>query len=136
MDGNTFETVSNVPGQGNSLTPKDYTLTDDQPYSGDSYYRISQTDHNGQRQIFPMVHVVCEEYDFGVFPNPTSGVIKISGASSGDQLQVIDARGNCVLSNIIASENKEIDLSAYPEGIYYIRFSNAYESKATKVIKN
>jgi hypothetical protein len=67
----TFETVGQVSELApNSEALKNYTLTDQTPYSGTSYYRLSQTDLSGQLTRFPVVSVVLKAEGYGVFPNP------------------------------------------------------------------
>ena len=43
-----FEPVGTVAGAGNSNTALHYQLTDDEPLPGTSYYRLKQTDFDGQ----------------------------------------------------------------------------------------
>ena len=43
-----FETVVTVPGAGNSNVELSYSSIDETPYSGTSYYRLKQTDYNGE----------------------------------------------------------------------------------------
>ena len=50
-----------------------------------------------------------------MMPNPTTGVFTVSGAAG--PVQVFDLLGNLVL----ATRTREVDLSGYPSGIYFIR---------------
>lgn len=66
-----FETV----GLLSELTPvsnalKTYHLVDQTPYSGTSYYRLTQRDLSGKATVYPAVSVVLREGAYGVFPNP------------------------------------------------------------------
>lgn len=47
-DGAVFSEVSQVPGAGESSDPIDYQVIDPEPLEGLSYYRLKQTDLNGQ----------------------------------------------------------------------------------------
>jgi sugar lactone lactonase YvrE len=70
-DLHTFETVGEVTEMAPaSQTRKMYSLTDLTPYVGTSYYRLSQTDLNGQVTRFPAVSVAFKEGGYGVSPNP------------------------------------------------------------------
>jgi hypothetical protein len=46
-DGITWEEIEQVPGNLNSNSLVEYTTTDPHPYPGNSYYRLAQTDING-----------------------------------------------------------------------------------------
>lgn len=50
-----------------------YTLTDENPYAGTSYYRLRQVDLSGGSSVFPAVSVVVRSDKYGVFPNPVVG---------------------------------------------------------------
>jgi Pregnancy-associated plasma protein-A/GEVED domain/Secretion system C-terminal sorting domain len=57
------------------------------------------------------------------FPNPTTGIIDInySNANSNVTLDVIDFTGKTVLSKTFSEGNKQLDLSGFAKGIYFIR---------------
>lgn len=66
-----FEKVGEgYEGTTNSNSLRNYTLVDYTPYIGTSYYRLTQTDLNGQSTTYPAVSVVIREEGYGVFPNP------------------------------------------------------------------
>lgn len=56
----------------NSATLKTYRLTDQSPYSGTSYYRLTQTDLNGKSTVYKAISVVVRDDAYGIFPNPVS----------------------------------------------------------------
>ncbi|GAB3780525.1 hypothetical protein GCM10028818_32900 [Spirosoma horti] len=60
--------VSELAATSNSL--KNYQLIDQTPYSGTSYYRLTQTDLSGKTTVFPVASVVLREEAYGVYPNP------------------------------------------------------------------
>ncbi|GAB3898130.1 hypothetical protein GCM10028803_17130 [Larkinella knui] len=54
----------------NSNTLKTYRLTDQSPYSGTSYYRLTQMDINGKSTVYRPISVVLRDDAYGVYPNP------------------------------------------------------------------
>jgi hypothetical protein len=76
-DMQTWEWVGSIPGSGNSNAPLHYTLADDRPLNGTAYYRLTQTDYNGDHETFSPVAVHCEsqvtENALSIYPNPVSG---------------------------------------------------------------
>lgn len=66
------------------------------------------------------------------YPNPSTGVLFLKGnAENNFSVNVLDAIGNVVLSG----ENlKNIDLSAYSNGIYYIRLQQNDQIKFQKIL--
>ncbi len=62
-----------------------------------------------------------EEFVFNVYPNPTQGVVHLE--VSKDQIAevvLIDITGTILLQEAINESTKDIDLSLYPKGMYFI----------------
>ncbi|MCK8493623.1 MULTISPECIES: T9SS type A sorting domain-containing protein [Spirosoma] len=67
----SFEKVDEISEvAANSNAQKHYKLTDQTPFSGTSYYRLTQFDLSGKATSFPAVSVVLREGAYGVYPNP------------------------------------------------------------------
>ena len=80
QDGNYFIELIQVKGAGNSSTTHFYQVTDRDPYSGLSYYRLKQTDYNGSYYYSNIVPVKFNgsEVALSVYPTPSSGDFNIS----------------------------------------------------------
>ena len=62
-----------------------------------------------------------------VFPNPTSGQLNINFDNYGSQvidMQVLDIKGNIVLSKQLFSSKNTFDLSTFSKGMYFVRLQN------------
>ncbi len=57
FDAIDFQVVGRVDGAGNSTSNLSYSLTDMKPYAGVTYYRLKQTDYNGDFTISDMITV-------------------------------------------------------------------------------
>ena len=67
----TFELVSKVSArEGQPNQRHTYGYTDEQPYRGTSYYRLSQVDLDGKTTAYPAVSVILRTEAYGIFPNP------------------------------------------------------------------
>ena len=70
-DMRVFETVGEVGERGpNNSARQDYQLTDQLPFRGTSYYRLTQIDLSGKRTVYRAVSVVLRAEAYGVYPNP------------------------------------------------------------------
>jgi hypothetical protein len=123
----SFETVGQVNElTSNSEARKDYTLTDQTPYPGTSYYRLSQTDLSGQVNRFPVVSVVLKAEGYGVFPNPVVSGTSFSLSLDEPQtaiLSLIDAQGKTlpIQKTGVQSGNLLLKTSGVmPTGIYLL----------------
>jgi len=66
-----FQTISSIPGKGNSLDLEKYLFIDKNPIYGRAYYRLKQIDFNGLFEYSEIISVFSEPpSQFQVFPNP------------------------------------------------------------------
>lgn len=71
-----------------------------------------------------------------VFPNPTRGIITVKTRKKIDELFMYDITGKIIIRKENPDDNKSMDLTAYPQGIYLlrVRFGEIWET--FKIIKN
>lgn len=71
---------------------------------------------------------------FTIYPNPTRGRFRVSGYAI-DKILVYNALGALIYSEPGQNAHfREIDLSAFPNGVYWIRVSSGGEKYAKKVV--
>jgi hypothetical protein len=69
-----------------------------------------------------------------VYPNPSSGKITLNGVELGSSITVFNLLGQEVLTSKNKSESTEIDLSEYPNDVYYISIDTASSSVVKKIV--
>ena len=80
-----------------------------------------------------------EEVDISVYPNPTNGIIHLETNSSMDNFNLVlfNMNGNILYQQKVSgnknSYQKEIDLSGFAKGVYFLQLSNASERYIKKV---
>ena len=57
IDVEQWKTIETVTGAGNSNSQMSYTIIDDNPIHGISYYRLKQTDYDGQYESFHTISI-------------------------------------------------------------------------------
>lgn len=138
-NGIDWEERTRIIGAGNSSTLLNYSASDINPYSNVSYYRLKQTDFDGQFKYSEIISVNINT-DTGtqvmVYPNPTENQITLVGSLSElEQVKIYNALGQDVteFTKQIASDKSKlmIDLSSLNEGLYYIKT----KTTANKVYK-
>ena len=89
-----WEPIATVPGAGNSLGTITYSDRDEDPLPGTSYYRLQQVDYDGTSTFSPPVSVRMNVLAaVTAFPNPSTGLIHITGLSSTEGLTLTDMKG-------------------------------------------
>ncbi len=119
-DGELWEEIGFVDGAGTSYEEHSYHFVDSDPYSGTSYYRIKQTDFNGETDRTHRAVILREEPAlFAAYPNPSDGKLRLTGIDGG-VLQVLDLRGRVVEE--FTSFDQEIELNPKAEGAYLLKY--------------
>jgi hypothetical protein len=133
-DGLLFEHVGRVEAAGNSTTTTDYTLIDDAPLDGLSYYRLLQVDLDGQQAMSMPVAVDCGARPPGApFPNPVSDLAwwQLPKGSVAVQVSVVDALGHTVLL-LVRTDNDNglvlLPVAGLPRGAYALMALDADEN--------
>jgi hypothetical protein len=107
----TFYDAGEIDGQGNSRDMHSYNFTDMFPISGKSYYRLKQTDFDGNVSYSPPVMINFENTSdpvLSVYPNPSAGniTILISGlpAETDVPVQIYNLLGEKVYEAVLTQE--------------------------------
>ncbi|PWH82925.1 T9SS type A sorting domain-containing protein [Brumimicrobium oceani] len=141
-DGYNWKSLGKINGAGNSTYEIEYTLYDLEPEIGFQYYRLKQTDFNGDYEYSTIKSVLFEEentYSITVFPNPTHGNINMSvsgKALKNSTITIFSSLGKTVYHfENFSGNNKTFDLSRFERGIYFLRVIDNNESKVFRIIK-
>ena len=128
-DAVNFEQVKVRQGAGNSNTIIDYVDYDKNPYQGTSYYRLKQTDFNGDFSYSNIRSVFFNSLDIiNLYPNPTQGQLILSVGSSSNNVITINLID--VLGRTLLTEQHEV-----VEGTTTIRLNIAHLVEGTYVLK-
>ena len=132
-DGEEFTPIATVKGAGNSNSLLNYSFNDENPIYGTSYYRLKQTDYNGNSVTFGMIvaNFAGKSSWFEIYPNPNTGnEINISfiATNPGDNfvISITDITGRKVFEKSIVADNKGINTniinpeSNLSKGIYLL----------------
>lgn len=141
-DGKNFQTIATVNAtKENGNIDNSYSYTDRQPYS-DNYYRIAQTDKDGQKSYFSIVQVKMntkESFKASAYAQQSYIAVQTSGAVAGNgSLELISIEGKKVSSQkIVLSKEPNIYKIVKPsnKGLYLINIiSNGAKLYSGKVM--
>lgn len=132
-DGVHFDAIGQMDGAGNSYTPLTYKLYDSSPLNGLSYYRLRQTDFNGNTTLSPVVSVIYFSEDWTALYQKEQNVLIFSGElEKGTHLKILDAVGHLLLEREISESTKEIPFSA-SNGMLYLQLSSGQNTTLIRV---
>ena len=132
-----WEEVRHVQGAGNSEQWNEYLTFDTNPMNGMSYYRLRQTDFDGQMTFSDLRSVNINGSQLEVFPNPTNTKLTLTGnVFELETIRIYTVLGQDVTSmvKIINQTRNEvsIDLSELESGLYSLQT----KTNCVKIIKN
>jgi PKD repeat protein len=145
-DAVTWNVISTVAGAGNSNALLNYQFEDDSPLNGTNYYRLKQTDFNGEFEYFDIVAVEnCSNNtgEISIYPNPVINQLNITISSVNDAnatVLIYDLLGNIVLekpsSQLTKGNNKiTINTEQLAKAMYMLvieKEGQQYQLKFTK----
>ncbi len=145
INGKQFQDISWIPAMGSQRQSAAYLFIDENIFPNESlYYRVKAIDHNGRFEYSPVeeVRIPGEEWQFKIMSEQESvQTIQIMSNFSADvELSIYNADGERVFSNqsyLKQGINKtEVDLSKYPRGVYFIKFTTKRNKQWTQRIVN
>lgn len=130
-DAINWEIIQQVKGAGNSTEIKAYIAIDYSPFSGTSYYRLKQTDFNGEFSYsgIQSVSTIQQKEALSIYPNPTDHLVTIIGNRNElNQIKIFDILGQDVTYKVVLVENNitnlTLSLTNLPSGIYFFKTAN------------
>lgn len=137
IDGEKWKEVAIVNGAGTTIIPQFYQIIDFDPVPGRSYYRLKQTDFDGNFDYSIVVVVNYNEMkSFDISPNPSNGMFRIEGFKSDrHQVRVYTVHGQPLTVFVDKNDESKLDLSSYPSGVYIIQLFDGLRVQSVRVVK-
>jgi choice-of-anchor B domain-containing protein len=146
QNGVQWERISTKDGFGSTPYGHSYRFTDENPFSGDNYYRLKQVDFDNNADISKAIHVRIDDRarTLSVFPTSVpEGLLEVQvevPASTQDvQLRLYDMNGRTyTLQTVLASENVTVQTLAVeqlPKGVYFVSASIDGTVQSVKLVK-
>ena len=138
-DGTSWSDIQIINGAGNSDEPNNYSHTDVISNIDASviYYRLMQTDLNGDNTIFDVVSTEnnCNDLGLAIHPNPTTSFITISSEQEVTKVEIFSVDGRMISDNI-QLDNNRINVESLRSGVYLLAITTKdNQSRVRKIIK-
>jgi fibronectin-binding autotransporter adhesin len=132
-----WNVVATIQGSGNTNTITNYSYTDNANDGNSTYYRLKQTDYNGEFKYYDSIAVKCGDVfrQINLYPNPASNqtICSIySDNQSQARLEITNYMGTIVFSENYDLQNGfnalTIDVSEFQSGVYYVVVRSSNEN--------
>lgn len=142
---NRFTTLTTLPGSGNTGAEKRYQYIDERPLTQLSYYRLVQTDLDGDKQYLGTKAIMNKQGSRQLiilggnpFVNNMVAFINIDKTQKVE-IQLTDMSGRKVagINSVYAPGTTEVSIPAahLPKGIYFLRAAGEFITETYKIIK-
>lgn len=138
-NGFDWQKSGNVDGSGTYSGILNYTYYASTYGRAITYYRLKQTDYDGKFEYSPVIAVagcaVNDFFDVNIFPNPGTGIFKLSAIKYPENVSSIEIYNTYGIKLFETSTFQEtIDISNFPVGIYEVRIRFGSITKSKKII--
>lgn len=121
-DGRSFEAIGEIKGAGNSAEEKHYEFTDENPLPGINYYRIKQTDFDGQYSYSEIKSVQHTGHSkIVISPLHTDGRLHIHTDMQGYDVAVFSSAGQEVTRFTELSGYQSVSIESLQSGLYIVK---------------
>ncbi len=148
--GEHWQGIGQLKGAGNSTQELHYELMDYAPLTGENYYRLKQTDFDGQTEYFEVKVVVFDANEMGsiqAYPNPViNNEVNISLkslASGAYSITLLSAEMKVLMRKEIHLEGQKREETTHVQfqdlklksGVYYLRLNGKTTHETIPIIK-
>lgn len=124
QDGLKWNVIQLIDGSGNSNETLNYTFTDNDPLLETSFYRLKQTDYDGNFEFSDIISRKCKNNNLpsiNIYPNPNNGNFLIEGLEKNTTLKIFNRFGEKIKEQYINFEKEDISINNLPRGIYIVQ---------------
>ena len=131
-DGQKFEKIGFVKGNGTTKDKKNYSFIDKTPLSKTAYYRLQQVDFDGSKVSSNVISIEpkSSKGTLKVYPNPSSDnriSIEFPSIDRAEEIQIsiVNVLGQVVLQQKTNTNTPlSIDLTNWAKGVYFVKWEN------------
>ena len=141
VDGRNFEPIGTLPGKGTTSEINRYSFLDESPERGINYYRLKQTDYDGQFTYSKIVSAEIEGAEnYEIYPSIVKDNLTIlrGGTKTEESLiKIHDITGRSFHSITFGAAESEtiISLDNLTSGVYYVSIYSNDSVETFKIVK-
>ncbi len=122
INGSTWTDLAKVAAAGNSNTTRNYSFVHTHPIQGLNFYRIIQTDLDGQATVSEIKQLRFDGKTevFRIMNNPVNNGILTVEVFDNNIFTLFTADGKMLWKQQLSAGTQMIDLSRYAKGSYFI----------------
>jgi hypothetical protein len=130
-NGVNWEKIATVPYAGNSNTSLNFSVVDDNPLTGNNFYRLRMVDADNKVTYSSTRQVNFNNaYSYTIYPNPAQDFLILTTDKKTDRstvLQLMNAKGQPVIRKQLmdGAQTYRINIKTLTPGVYYARITSS-----------
>jgi len=138
-DASYFHTIGIVEGAGNSNQPIQYYFDDNEQSGSENYYRLKQTDFDGNYSYSNVITSICENSfntltNISIYPNPIQSLLNINFEEAPLKnltISIYNSSGQIIYSykNYFLESVYQINTQNFAPGVYYLKINTLDQSE-------
>lgn len=138
IDGKSFSEIGKVKGNGTTADEMEYSFIHRNPSPGINYYRLMQTDFNGQFEIFPAKSIVVNRIgeEASIYPTVSADYVNIDlKKEENGNFEILNIVGEKVLIGDLNNQLSMINISNLANGHYIVKINTNGHYTTQRLIK-
>ena len=127
-----------IPGAGDSFSQIDYSTVDKYPLPGTSFYRLIQTDFDGNQSLSAVKSAFYKKDNtqIEIFPNPTNNELNILMPSDENtNVLIFNNLGQLVFEKEFFSQQKiQLNFETNDTGLFLLKIEQSRQLFSKKII--
>ncbi len=122
QDCRVFEPIAKITGNGTTTELIEYFYVDEEAIEGIMYYRLKQTDYNGNTKTYAPLSARCEKEspEILMYPNPNHGIFSVHFPDYNNDIIILNSAGQTIYKQFVASNQTQFNIEEVPAGIYHL----------------
>jgi Secretion system C-terminal sorting domain len=128
-DAKNWSLLGTLSGRGTTAIQNQYFFPDENPSTGNNYYRLKQVDFDGRFEYSNIVLAKIAHGAADIYPNPVTQELFIpsENAYEGDAVEIYSLQGTLVKTVSVSNNSSTIlDCTPLSDGVYLLHIRDAY----------
>jgi hypothetical protein len=136
VNGEYWQELGIIDGSGTTTENTVYSFVDKKPFSGQSYYRLSQTDFNGQEKELQSISNTFYGGDYLVYPTQVNEMMYVKGPDLENSLvSLVNNLGEEIhMKGTPEADKMVFNLAVLPCGNYFVKVGNSNFSSIKRIV--
>ncbi|MBI2258359.1 MAG: T9SS type A sorting domain-containing protein [Flavobacteriia bacterium] len=135
-DGSYWQEISTIDAVGNTSSTNKYITKDENPFNGESYYRLKNVDLDGNVNILEIVSCSFYASKFLMYPIPVNKVMYMEGDKLDQaEIKIMNGLGDVIeIEKTLIGDKISFDFEPIKTGVYFVQIETPSLKKTERIV--